>query len=87
MSGIYEHAFARIDGPFPVIYSTDLWSSDQELEQIKIYNPSPLPAQRWGSPSSVMSWDVAVMAQFSAILARPRTKPVKENVGIWAIHK
>lgn len=48
MSGIYEHALALMDGPLPVIDGTGLWSSDQELEQIKIYSPSPLPTAEMG---------------------------------------
>lgn len=61
-----------MDDSFTMIYVTDLWGFDQvlvqELEQIKIYIPSPLPTHKWDSPSSVMSWDAAAVPQFSAVL-------------------
>lgn len=88
MSGIYGQSFAWMDGPFTMIYGTDLWSFDQELEQIKIYIPSPLPPHEWGSPSSVMSWDVAVTAQFSVVLDQDlEQSQFRKNTGIWVTHK
>lgn len=88
MSGIYEHAFAGMDGPFPVIYGTDLWSSDQELEQIKIYIPSPLPTTEMGQP---FICHVLRCGCHGPILCRSgqdlEQSQFMKNMEIWAIHK
>lgn len=71
-----------------MIHGTDLWSFDQvpvqELGQIKIRTSPHFPPHEWGSPSSVVSWDGAAMAQFCAVLGQDleQSQP-RKNMEIW----